>query len=43
VWSGSKFEERVIQIDRRSRDRALVASGLKPGDMVAMKDPEAKP
>jgi len=43
VWNGSKFEERVIQIDRRSRDRALVASGLKPGDMVAMKDPEAKP
>ena len=43
VWNGSKFEERAIQIDRRSRDRALVASGLKPGDMVAMKDPEVKP
>lgn len=43
VWNGSKFEERVIQIGRRSRDRALVASGLKAGDMVAMKDPEVKP
>jgi HlyD family secretion protein len=42
VWKGSKFEEHAIQIDRRSRDRALVASGLKPGDMVAMKDPEVK-
>ena len=42
VWSGSKFEERAIQIDRRSRDRALVTSGLKPGDQVAMKDPEVK-
>jgi RND family efflux transporter MFP subunit len=43
VWNGSKFEERAIQIDRRSRDRALVASGLKPGDTIAMKDPEVKP
>jgi HlyD family secretion protein len=43
VWNGSKFEERPIQIDRRSRDSALVASGLKPGDTVAMKDPEVKP
>jgi multidrug efflux pump subunit AcrA (membrane-fusion protein) len=43
VWNGSKFEERPIQIDRSSRDRALVASGLKPGDTVAMKDPEVKP
>jgi HlyD family secretion protein len=43
IWNGSKFEERPIQIDRRSRDRALVASGLKPGDTVAMKDPEVKP
>jgi HlyD family secretion protein len=43
VWNGSKFEERPIQIERRSRDRALVAGGLKPGDTVAMRDPEVKP
>jgi HlyD family secretion protein len=42
VWNGSKFEERAIQIERRSRDRALVGSGLKPGDTVAMKDPMVK-
>jgi RND family efflux transporter MFP subunit len=42
VWNGSKFEERTIQIERRSRDRALVGSGLKTGDTVAMKDPELK-
>jgi HlyD family secretion protein len=42
VWNGSKFEERAIQIERRSRDLALVGSGLKPGDTIAMKDPELK-
>jgi HlyD family secretion protein len=39
VWSGSKFEERTIQIERRSRDRALITNGLAPGDRVALKDP----
>lgn len=42
VWDGSKFEERVIQIERRSRDRALIASGLQPGDVIALKDPQVK-
>ena len=39
VWNGSRFEERTIQIERRSRDRALVSTGLRPGDRVALKDP----
>lgn len=39
VWKGSKFEERTIQIERRSRDRALISSGLVAGDRVALKDP----
>jgi HlyD family secretion protein len=42
VWNGSGFEEREIQVERRSRDRALVANGLKAGDVVALKDPSAK-
>jgi len=42
VWESSKFQERVIQVGRRSRDRILIASGLRPGDRVAMKDPTAK-
>lgn len=42
VWNGSAFEEREIQVERRSRDRALVAQGLKPGDLVALKDPTVK-
>jgi len=42
VWDGSKFEERPIQIERRSRDRCLISSGLHPGDRVALKDPTGK-
>jgi len=42
VWEGSNFEERVIEVGRRSRDRILVAKGLQPGDRVAMKDPLVK-
>jgi RND family efflux transporter MFP subunit len=42
VWEGSKFEEHVIEIGRRNRDRILVTKGLRPGDRVAMKDPSVK-
>jgi len=42
VWGGSEFEERPIQIERRSRDRCLISSGLRPGDRVAMKDPSGR-
>jgi HlyD family secretion protein len=42
VWEGSRFQERVIEIGRRNRDRILVAKGLRPGDRVALKDPLVK-
>jgi len=42
VWNGSAFQERDVQIERRSRDRVLISSGLKPGDLVALKDPTGK-
>jgi RND family efflux transporter MFP subunit len=42
VWNGAAFEEREIQVERRSRDRALVARGLKAGDVIALKDPSVK-
>jgi len=42
VWSGSKFEEHVIEVRRRSGDRLLIAKGLQPGDRVAMNDPSVK-
>ncbi len=42
VWNGSAFQERAIQIERRSRDRVLVSAGLKQGDLVALQDPTEK-
>jgi multidrug efflux pump subunit AcrA (membrane-fusion protein) len=42
VWDGSAFLQRAIQVERRSRDRVLVSSGLKPGDLVALNDPLGK-
>ncbi len=42
VWAGSRFQERVIEVGRRSGDRILVEKGLRPGDQVALKDPSAK-
>jgi HlyD family secretion protein len=42
VLRGSKFEERAIQVGRRSEGQLLVASGLTPGERVATKDPTEK-
>lgn len=42
VWDGSKFKERTVQIERRSRDRALISSGLEPGERIALQDPTGK-
>jgi RND family efflux transporter MFP subunit len=42
VWAGSAFKERAIQIEKRSRDRVLVANGLRAGDLVSLKDPTVK-
>jgi RND family efflux transporter MFP subunit len=42
VWEGSKFQEHAIEIRRRSRNRILVAKGLRAGERVALKDPSVK-
>ena len=42
VLEGTKFEERQIDVGRRSGDRVLIAKGLKPGEKVALQDPSAK-
>jgi len=42
VAHGSNFEERVIQVGRKSGDRALVTNGLKAGERVALQDPTVK-
>jgi HlyD family secretion protein len=42
VWRGTQFEERAIDVERRSGDRILVAKGVTAGEQVALKDPTAK-
>lgn len=42
VWKGSRFEERAVQVDRRSGDKVLIAKGLEAGEQVALRDPVAK-
>ena len=39
VLHGGKFEERPVQVARRSKGQLLIASGLRPGEKVAIKDP----
>jgi len=41
VWDGSRFRAQPIQIAGRSRDRILVAGGLRGGELVALTDPAA--
>jgi len=42
VWRGTQFEERSIEVRRRSGDRIMVAKGVSPGEQVALKDPTLK-
>ncbi len=39
VRRGSRFEETVVEVARRSGNDALIAQGVKAGDQVALKDP----
>jgi HlyD family secretion protein len=40
--SGGEFEERRVQVTRRGREQAIVASGIEPGDRVATRRPGAE-
>jgi HlyD family secretion protein len=42
VLQGSEFQERIVQVGRRSGSRVLIASGLRPAERVALTDPTAK-
>ncbi len=42
VWQATQFEEREIQVARRSGDKILIAKGLQKGDQVALSDPTMK-
>jgi len=42
VWRGTQFEERSLEVGRRSGDTVMVAKGLSAGEQVALKDPTVK-
>ena len=42
VWRGTQFEERVIDVSKRSGDKIMVAKGVSAGEQVALRDPTAK-
>ena len=42
VWSGTQFEERNIDVARRTANKIMVARGVSAGETVALRDPTAK-
>jgi RND family efflux transporter MFP subunit len=42
VWQNTQFEEREVQMARRSGDKILIAKGLRSGDQIALSDPTMK-
>ena len=42
VWRGTQFEERPVDVARRSADKIMVAKGVSAGEQVALRDPTAK-
>lgn len=42
VWKGGQFDERAVEVSRRSGDKVLVAKGVTAGEQVALRDPTAK-
>jgi RND family efflux transporter MFP subunit len=42
VSRGGEFEERSVEIGRRSGDKVLVAKGISAGEKVALRDPTTK-
>ena len=42
VWRGTEFEERAIEVGRKSGDKIMVAKGVSAGEQVALRDPTAK-
>jgi RND family efflux transporter MFP subunit len=42
VWRGTQFEERAIDVARRTGDNIMIAKGVSAGEQVALRDPTAK-
>jgi HlyD family secretion protein len=45
VWveTGRRFQQRIVKLARRSESTMVIADGLKPGEIIALSDPTAKP
>jgi multidrug efflux pump subunit AcrA (membrane-fusion protein) len=45
VWveTGRRFQQRPVKLARRSENIMVIADGLKPGEVIALGDPNAKP
>jgi len=45
VWvqSGHRFQQRIVKLARRSESTMVIGAGLKPGEVIALSDPTAKP
>ncbi|MCC6391584.1 MAG: efflux RND transporter periplasmic adaptor subunit, partial [Bryobacterales bacterium] len=43
IRKGQVFEERPVVVSRRTESTVVLTSGVKPGEMVALADPFAKP
>jgi multidrug efflux pump subunit AcrA (membrane-fusion protein) len=43
VVNGSSLDQRTVTVLRRGRDQIAIAGGLREGERVATKDPEAEP
>ena len=42
VKSGTRFEQRVVKLAKRSENTMVIANGLKPNEVIALADPNAK-
>jgi HlyD family secretion protein len=42
VWRGGQFQERPVEVKRRSADKVLIARGITAGEQVALRDPTTK-
>ena len=43
VQTGSHYQPRFVKLARRSESTMVISEGLKPGEIVALADPFAKP
>jgi hypothetical protein len=43
VETGRRFEPRAVKLGKRSESTMIIAEGLKPGEVIALANPNARP